>query len=198
MISEAKKKIEILKKYNPNFTKQELFFESDIHDNHDLAIYTDKYSQACKTTRGAIFFGVCRGRLSEGFDFANKLCRGLITVGVPYMVHNEETKQKKAYNDTLTIKSQTDNKPLTGQEWYKIDAMRALNQALGRSVRNANDWAAIIMIDSRFTEQNNYKYISTWISDACPFKGQRLNLADIENDLQDFITRKTSQKREVQ
>ena len=32
---------------------------------------------------GAILFAVFRGKFSEGYDFKNDLCRGIIIVGVP-------------------------------------------------------------------------------------------------------------------
>ena len=33
---------------------------------------------------GGIFFCVCRGKVSEGLDFANDNARGVITVGIPF------------------------------------------------------------------------------------------------------------------
>ena len=34
--------------------------------------------------KGAIFMGVCRGKVSEGLDFADVNGRGVIIVGLPY------------------------------------------------------------------------------------------------------------------
>lgn len=34
---------------------------------------------------GAIFFGVHRGRISEGVDFSDAMARGVICVSIPYM-----------------------------------------------------------------------------------------------------------------
>jgi len=33
---------------------------------------------------GAIFFAVCRGKVSEGMDFADNNARAVITVGIPF------------------------------------------------------------------------------------------------------------------
>lgn len=33
---------------------------------------------------GAVFFGVCRGRLSEGLSMSDELCRLVIVIGIPF------------------------------------------------------------------------------------------------------------------
>ena len=37
-----------------------------------------------KDKKGAILFGVCRGRTSEGLDFSDNAARCVIIVGIPY------------------------------------------------------------------------------------------------------------------
>lgn len=34
---------------------------------------------------GVVFFVVCRGKLSEGIDFVDKACRGVIFIGILYV-----------------------------------------------------------------------------------------------------------------
>ncbi|CAH8821548.1 unnamed protein product, partial [Trichobilharzia szidati] len=60
---------------------------------------------------------------------------------------------------------QQQQKVLSGSEWYDAQAYRALNQALGRCIRHANDWGAVLLADARFVEQPS-RYmsgISRWI-----------------------------------
>jgi Rad3-related DNA helicase len=39
---------------------------------------------------------------------------------------------------------------LSGREWYKQSAIRAVNQAIGRIIRHKKDWGAVFLLDERF------------------------------------------------
>ena len=39
---------------------------------------------------------------------------------------------------------------LSGDEWYRQQATRAVNQAIGRVIRHTDDYGAIILCDKRF------------------------------------------------
>ena len=49
---------------------------------------------------GAILSGVCRGRLSEGFDFIDRMARAVFIIGIPHL-NCKDTKVifKKHYLD---------------------------------------------------------------------------------------------------
>lgn len=49
--------------------------------------YTQKLEDPNKT--GAVFFGVCRGKVSEGIDFSDKAGRAVILTGIPYAVKTD-------------------------------------------------------------------------------------------------------------
>ena len=56
------------------------------------------YDAQAKTERGAIFFGVCRGKASEGIDFPDHCARGVIITGIPYAPHkNPQVELKRKY-----------------------------------------------------------------------------------------------------
>lgn len=52
---------------------------------------------------------------------------------------------------------------LNGNEWYQLEAIRAVNQAVGRVIRHAEDHGAIIFCDCRFSFPSNIKTLSTWL-----------------------------------
>jgi Rad3-related DNA helicase len=117
---------------------------------------------------------VCRGRLSEGYDFSDGLCRGVIIVGLPYVsVADERVKLKRSYMDercaTLRKCSNAEGgsgkavDAINGAQWYQQSAFRAINQALGRLIRHKDDFGAVILMDSRFEEASNQAGISKWI-----------------------------------
>jgi len=43
---------------------------------------------------------------------------------------------------------------LGGQDWYRLQASRAVNQAIGRVIRHRKDYGAIILCDSRHVVYN--------------------------------------------
>ena len=60
---------------------------------------------------------------------------------------------KKSFNDQFSQSRGL----LRGNDWYEIQAYRALNQALGRCIRHRHDWGALILVDERFGK-NAHKY----------------------------------------
>ncbi|KAH9524209.1 Fanconi anemia group J protein [Bulinus truncatus] len=111
---------------------------------------------------GAVFFAVCRGKVSEGLDFADNFARAVITVGIPYPNYKDvQVEQKRQYNES----HKNSRGLLGGHQWYEIQAFRALNQALGRCIRHRNDWGALIIVDERFI-RDPQKYctaLSKWV-----------------------------------
>jgi len=112
---------------------------------------------------GALFMAVCRGKVSEGMDFADNNARAVICVGIPFPnVKDTLVDLKKQYNDSR--RSNKTANVLSGSEWYEIQAFRALNQALGRCIRHRNDWGAIIMVDDRYANYPRYVgSLSKWV-----------------------------------
>eukprot|EP00980_Cylindrotheca_fusiformis_P016194 scaffold4811_cov171-Cylindrotheca_fusiformis.AAC.2 len=56
-----------------------------------------------------------------------------------------------------------DNMSLSGHEWYTQQAHRAVNQAIGRVIRNRNDYGSVLLLDSRFSLQGNQQGLSKWV-----------------------------------
>jgi regulator of telomere elongation helicase 1 len=120
-------------------------------------------------TRGAVFFGVCRGKASEGIDFADHNGRAVVLTGLPFANRNSDAKVllKIRFMDEVSAMRRRANAPpdsiLTGDEWYRQQAVRAVNQAIGRVIRHRNDWGAILLCDPRFGSDTVRNQLSRWL-----------------------------------
>ncbi|CAO2190879.1 unnamed protein product [Urochloa humidicola] len=116
------------------------------------------------STSGAIFFAVCRGKVSEGLDFADRAGRAVIVTGMPFATPNDpKVRLKREYLDKQDTQSNGNTKTLTGSEWYMQQAARAVNQAVGRVIRHRHDYGAIIYCDERFAQSNYQSQMSYWL-----------------------------------
>ncbi|KAI6201302.1 DNA helicase [Aphelenchoides besseyi] len=127
---------------------------------HIMTSFEDAIFSPMNSINGAVIFGVYRGKVSEGMNFNDDLCRAVICVGIPYPnVMDQKVAQKKYFN--------SDSKNLSllnGDQWYETAAFRALNQSLGRSCRHKLDWSAMLLIDKRLRNGKLSK-ISQWVRD---------------------------------
>uniref|UniRef100_A0A0N5C376 DNA helicase n=1 Tax=Strongyloides papillosus TaxID=174720 RepID=A0A0N5C376_STREA len=120
-----------------------------------------------KSCTGSVLFAVFRGKFSEGIDFADDLARCVISVGIPYPnIGDPQVKEKRDFNDRFGKQRNL----LPGEEWYRIEAYRAMNQALGRCLRHRNDWGLILMVDKRLynavrNNSGDKDKISKWVVD---------------------------------
>lgn len=123
-------------------------------------------------TGGAVFFAVCRGKVSEGLDFADAAGRAVVITGIPYAPrHDAKVTLKQQVLDEAAAKARKAGGGqaggmLSGQMWYTQQAMRALNQAMGRVIRHRHDYGAIILADERFLSEGTRKQISCWLRDS--------------------------------
>ena len=151
------------------------------------------YRRDAATERGAMFFGVFRGKLSEGIDFADEMARGVIVTSVPYPnVRDLLVLLKKEHQDdrakaarggvrssssssgaTATTATTGTIPVLSGDEWLNQTAYRALNQAIGRCIRHRNDYGVVALLESRFVSSNTIKNLSGWFRPAVKAFGAR-------------------------
>ncbi|KAI5000760.1 hypothetical protein ZWY2020_010719, partial [Hordeum vulgare] len=116
------------------------------------------------STSRAIFFAVCRGKVSEGLDFADRAGRAVIVTGMPFSTPTDpKVRLKREYLDKQAKPSNKIPKALTGEEWYVQQAARAVNQAVGRVIRHRHDYGAIIYCDERFVWPNYQSQMSYWL-----------------------------------
>lgn len=121
---------------------------------------------------GGVIFAVVGGKLSEGINFSNDLCRAVIVIGIPYPnSQSVELKERIKYIQDLKVgTSQKD----AGRTFYANLAFKAVNQSIGRAIRHSKDWSAIILLDSRYGDPENLNRLPTWIQagiQACDHGG---------------------------
>lgn len=140
-----------------------IFVEPQRKDTFN-AIISDYYSKISDpSTRGACFMAVCRGKVSEGLDFADMNGRAVIITGLPFPpLKDPRIILKKKYLEELRAK---DKDYLSGDEWYSLEATRAVNQAIGRVIRHKNDYGAILLCDTRFNSPKLKGQLSAWLRD---------------------------------
>uniref|UniRef100_A0A665WFC2 Regulator of telomere elongation helicase 1 n=1 Tax=Echeneis naucrates TaxID=173247 RepID=A0A665WFC2_ECHNA len=122
--------------------------------------YYDKVNDP--VIKGGSFFAVCRGKASEGLDFANTFGRGVIITGLPFPPKMDpRVILKMQFLDEMSRKK-TDGY-LSGQEWYRQQAFRAVNQAIGRVIRHKEDYGAIFLCDQRFKNSDARAQLPSWV-----------------------------------
>ncbi|KAL3898360.1 MAG: hypothetical protein SGCHY_002794 [Lobulomycetales sp.] len=130
--------------------KKRIFVEPS--NKNDFAREIEKY-YAEVDRKGACFFAVCRGKASEGIDFSDDRARTVIVIGVPFPNSgDQQVILKKEFLNQTT--------PGSGNIWYKQQALRAVNQAIGRVIRHKNDHGAILLLDYRY--ENHRRDLPKW------------------------------------
>jgi len=123
------------------------------------------FINSVRSGHGALALAVYRGKMSEGLDFTDDLCRAVICIGIPYpQVNDPVVLAKRQWNDSRTHKAGN----LNGEQWYEQQAYRAINQALGRCLRHHKDFGAVLLLDARWASRGERarglrKHLAPWL-----------------------------------
>lgn len=99
------------------------------------------YAAAAARPTGALLLSVCGGKLSEGINFGDELGRCVVVVGLPYPdAHSPELQQRLAFAGARGVRRAV----------YDGACFTAVNQCVGRVLRHARDYAAIVLLDGRY------------------------------------------------
>ena len=156
---------EVIKKWNSNgildsITRNKPYF-TEPRDKRSLGTQMEMFYEKINdpTYKGAIFFAVCRGKVSEGLDFADRNGRAVVVTGLPYPPKMDAKVELKMQflNDKLGTGK------LSGNQWYSQQASRAVNQAIGRVIRHNKDYGAILLCDVRFSYPDAISRLPVWI-----------------------------------
>ncbi|GAB2228111.1 hypothetical protein Droror1_Dr00009941 [Drosera rotundifolia] len=138
-------------------------------DTIDRLSINTKESQASQN--GALLLAVVGGKISEGINFSDGMGRCIVMVGLPYpspsdiellerIKHIEGLEDTDTGNTSTSLPGQDHNVQAgfdilhrckrRGREYYENLCMKAVNQSIGRAIRHKNDYAAILLVDSRY------------------------------------------------
>jgi chromosome transmission fidelity protein 1 len=125
-----------------------------------------RYGKAAASSHdGALLLSVVGGKLSEGINFANDLCRCVVVVGMPFADKSDPHLLEK-----LKLVSNP-------HEYYQSLCLRAINQSVDRAIRHTQDFASIILLDVRYSTD-----------EAKSTPGWRRKSSDLESVLQRLET----------
>jgi chromosome transmission fidelity protein 1 len=128
-----------------------------------------EYAAAIVENSTAILFSVVSGKLSEGINFSDNLCRLILLIGIPYPnPYTPEHKARQTYLEGSLVARgiPTDEARRKAAEGGEDSALRAVNQAIGRAVRHQGDWASIVLVDSRWGADRVRGKLAGWIKES--------------------------------
>lgn len=128
----------------------------ETQDNFETKLALENYKKACDNGRGAVFFSIARGKVSEGVDFAGHYGRCVIVFGIPYQ--NTLSRNLKARMNFLK-----DNFNIRENDFLTFDAMRQTSQCVGRVLRSKYDYGLMIFADKRYARSDKQDKLPQWI-----------------------------------
>ncbi|CAG7837477.1 unnamed protein product [Allacma fusca] len=137
---------------------------------------------------GAILFAYMRGKFSETIDLKDVHSRALVTIGIPFLPKEDLFIENKIKYQDRRFNSNRESGLLDGNQWWTINALKALNQAIGRNIGHKYNWGAIFMLDCKWNEISKREMLPKWIrvtlrnsgekDEAVPWKKMLPNLAE--------------------
>ena len=158
-----------------------LFFADSGSSASDQTLF--QYKTEIQRGKRCVLLSVVGGKLSEGIDFRDSLCRCLILIGLPYPNISDPVlaARMKFYDEKHRSLSEFPN----GRQLYDSRCIKAVNQSVGRSIRHVNDWSAVILLDSRYGNESIKCSLSPWVKDNL----SETNIASLKCELGDFFQR---------
>ncbi|KAI8813323.1 helicase C-terminal domain-containing protein [Cladochytrium replicatum] len=121
----------------------------------------DEYLKQINSGQGGILFAVMGGKLSEGINFKDRLARAVVVLGLPYVNPSDpELQEKMQY---IKGKQRSGAITLSPPEYVNNMCLRVVNQSIGRAIRHINDFAAIYLVDTRWSNPNLREKLPNWI-----------------------------------
>ncbi|CDJ59922.1 helicase, putative [Eimeria maxima] len=161
-------------------------------DNHwqSMKYKAECAQEGTPKPRPAFLFCVMGGRLSEGVNFSDALARLLVVVGMPFPCIKDKifTLHREHYNEIMQKQQATADEakearpvPSCGlaysrqqqqqqqQKEYQcldyglLQCMTTVNQTIGRAIRHSKDYAAILLVDRRYSLARVQQLLPRWV-----------------------------------
>ncbi|VVA95970.1 unnamed protein product [Arabis nemorensis] len=186
--------------------------------NTEVEAVLRDYKEAIESERGAIMLAVVGGKVSEGINFSDSMCRCVVMVGLPYpnpsdiellerIKHIEGLGDSDSAKPSLTLVDDSyysgdvkagfgvlNGCKRRGKEYYENLCMKAVNQSVGRAIRHAKDYAAILLVDARYSGDPSKRTshpsnkLPKWIKDHLIYSTK--GYGDVHRLLHQFFKRK--------
>ena len=145
-------------KYNNEkkiLSKDYIFYE----ENNSKDIFSLYKENIITKKKNSIIFAVMGGKLSEGINFNDDLCRILIIIGMPYSnIKSIEIREKMKYHEKISKEKGYEN------DYYENSCIKNINQTIGRCIRHYNDYSIIIFTDIRFKKEKIINKFPKWLT----------------------------------
>lgn len=95
--------------------------------------------------------------LERGVDLPDDLCRVVVWAKIPFGDLSDKRTSERLYNTP------------TGESWYAINTIRAIQQGTQRHIRSETDYGVTYILDHQFTTivwKKSRRYLSKWWCDA--------------------------------
>lgn len=148
---------------------------------------------------GALLLSVVGGKMSEGINFSDRLGRLVVVVGLPYPnIASPDWKAKMEYIESSTKTRLLERGGIerseaatrakqTARDFYENSCMRAVNQSIGRAIRHRGDYAAIVLLDRRYTSDRIRSKLPGWIQGGLETDAQERGLGGLMAALGSFF-----------
>ncbi|CAD5216132.1 unnamed protein product [Bursaphelenchus okinawaensis] len=166
------KLIETFNKKLTGKTRKKMFAESKKQNPNNLLM---EFEKQCKFYSGALLLASAGGKLSEGINFADDMCRCVAVCGLPYpnmMDIEVKLRSKHAVKEKLCS---TENEYLLNQ------TLRVVSQCVGRAIRHKNDYSVMLFMDIRYNGQPK-DILPDWIKRNI----RRSETNEIKNNMKKF------------
>lgn len=112
----------------------------------------------------ALLLSVVGGKLSEGINFKDDLARSVVMVGLPYADAEDPELKERIRHASEKVAPNERRRAATA--FYQGLCMQSVNQSIGRAIRHAADFAAILLVDARYAAGDVRALLPGWIGEG--------------------------------